>query len=160
MYGGVAGEQGLTLTVTAQDDLMMAGNRELIGQARGNLRGNARRDGAVAAGAEASVTREARREADTVRLAVSDHGPGIPEVQREEALGRGNRLDEQVTGHGLGLGIVKDIVESWGCGFSCSKAHWAVCRCVSICPSVRPRKRASINVMSAVVTSTFCVPRR
>ncbi|MFK3795183.1 sensor histidine kinase [Pseudomonas sp. NPDC088444] len=46
-------------------------------------------------------------------LLIDDDGPGIPESQRENVLGRGNRLDEQVTGHGLGLGIVKDIVESW-----------------------------------------------
>jgi signal transduction histidine kinase len=48
------------------------------------------------------------------RLMIDDDGPGIPVQHREEVLGRGNRLDEQVTGHGLGLGIVKDIVEAWG----------------------------------------------
>ncbi|MDT4874082.1 Virulence sensor histidine kinase PhoQ [compost metagenome] len=45
---------------------------------------------------------------------VDDDGPGIAEDQRESVIGRGTRLDEQVAGHGLGLGIVRDIVEAWG----------------------------------------------
>jgi signal transduction histidine kinase len=44
---------------------------------------------------------------------VDDDGPGIPEDARQAVLDRGSRLDEQVDGHGLGLGIVRDIVESW-----------------------------------------------
>lgn len=46
-------------------------------------------------------------------LRVDDDGPGIPGERRAEVFGRGSRLDEQVTGHGLGLGIVRDIVEAW-----------------------------------------------
>ncbi|MBU5868956.1 hypothetical protein JVV92_20235, partial [Vibrio cholerae O1] len=34
--------------------------------------------------------------------------------QRQQVLERDSRLDEQVDGHGLGLGIVRDIVEAWG----------------------------------------------
>lgn len=47
-------------------------------------------------------------------LAVEDDGPGIPEGQRDQVFSRGTRLDEQIDGHGLGLGIVRDIVEVWG----------------------------------------------
>jgi signal transduction histidine kinase len=47
-------------------------------------------------------------------LAVEDDGPGIPEAQRDQVLSRGARLDEQIDGHGLGLGIVRDIAEVWG----------------------------------------------
>ncbi|MBI6652332.1 ATP-binding protein, partial [Pseudomonas veronii] len=47
-------------------------------------------------------------------LAVEDDGPGIPEAQRDRVFSRGTRLDEQTDGHGLGLGIVRDIVEVWG----------------------------------------------
>ena len=47
-------------------------------------------------------------------LAVEDDGPGIPETQRDQVFSRGTRLDEQIDGHGLGLGIVRDIVEVWG----------------------------------------------
>ncbi|MBV6753785.1 ATP-binding protein [Pseudomonas chlororaphis] len=48
------------------------------------------------------------------RLGIEDDGPGIPERSRAEVFSRGTRLDEQTRGHGLGLGIVRDIVEAWG----------------------------------------------
>lgn len=47
-------------------------------------------------------------------LLIDDDGPGIPESRREGVFSRGTRLDEQISGHGLGLGIVRDIVETWG----------------------------------------------
>jgi signal transduction histidine kinase len=47
-------------------------------------------------------------------LIVEDDGPGIAEPEREQVLSRGTRIDEQVQGHGLGLGIVRDIVEYCG----------------------------------------------
>lgn len=42
---------------------------------------------------------------------IDDDGPGLAPELREQVLTRGARLDEQVQGHGLGLGIVRDIVE-------------------------------------------------
>lgn len=44
-------------------------------------------------------------------IIIDDDGPGVPPALREQVLRRGVRIDEQVQGHGLGLGIVKDIVE-------------------------------------------------
>ncbi|WP_191486678.1 ATP-binding protein [Pseudomonas sp. FEN] len=48
------------------------------------------------------------------RLGIEDDGPGIPPQSRAQVFSRGARLDEQIRGHGLGLGIVRDIVEAWG----------------------------------------------
>jgi signal transduction histidine kinase len=45
------------------------------------------------------------------QITIDDDGPGIAEEFREQVLQRGMRIDEQVQGHGLGLGIVKDIVD-------------------------------------------------
>lgn len=47
------------------------------------------------------------------RLLVDDDGPGIAPEQRQQAMTRGSRLDEQASGHGLGLDIVGDIISAW-----------------------------------------------
>jgi len=47
-------------------------------------------------------------------IAVDDDGPGVPAAERLAILERGARLDEAVAGHGLGLGIVRDIVTACG----------------------------------------------
>ena len=47
-------------------------------------------------------------------IVVEDDGPGIPDEQMNQVLQRGQRLDETKQGHGLGLGIVQDILELYG----------------------------------------------
>jgi len=48
-----------------------------------------------------------------LRLVVADDGPGMSEEAVAQALPRGARLDERRAGHGLGLGIVSDIVAAY-----------------------------------------------
>lgn len=48
---------------------------------------------------------------DHLELDIADDGPGIPEYQLEILLQRGTRLDQSVEGHGIGLAIVRDMVE-------------------------------------------------
>ena len=47
-------------------------------------------------------------------LAVEDDGPGIPADLRDRILEQGVRLDQVKGGSGLGLSIVKDLVECYG----------------------------------------------
>ncbi len=47
-------------------------------------------------------------------LSVEDDGPGVPVGQRERIIRRGERLDGQHPGQGIGLAVVKDILDSYG----------------------------------------------
>jgi len=49
-----------------------------------------------------------------IELCVEDDGPGVPSGQRARILQRGERLDIQHPGQGIGLAVVKDIIESYG----------------------------------------------
>ncbi|WP_312398216.1 ATP-binding protein [Stutzerimonas kunmingensis] len=47
-------------------------------------------------------------------LSIEDDGPGVPVGQRERIIRRGERLDGQHPGQGIGLAVVKDILDSYG----------------------------------------------
>jgi signal transduction histidine kinase len=113
LYEPLADDKGLTLAVAA-DAATIHGNRELISQALANLVENAlkygqpvvaspARDGGKAGTPDILI--EARQEDDNVLLSVTDHGPGIPEADRERAVERFVRLEASRTQPGSGLGL-------------------------------------------------------
>jgi signal transduction histidine kinase len=64
-----------------------------------------------AAGSPVKV-RVAARDAHLVELSVADQGPGIPEHEREQVFRRFERTTTRRTGFGVGLWLVKRIVEA------------------------------------------------
>ena len=98
----------LELNYHVADGLLLPWDREDLLELLGNLLDNACK------WADADVRLTISETAQSFLLAVEDDGPGIPETQRDQVFSRGARLDEQIDGHGLGLGIVRDIVEVWG----------------------------------------------
>lgn len=88
--------------------LQLPWDREDLLELLGNLLDNACK------WADAEVRVSVSETPHSYLLTVEDDGPGIPETRRDEVFSRGTRLDEQTDGHGLGLGIVRDIVEVWG----------------------------------------------
>ncbi|AYG44495.1 HAMP domain-containing protein [Pseudomonas sp. Leaf58] len=105
---GLIHGEGLLLTRDVPPGLLLPWDREDFLELLGNLLDNACK------WADSEVMLGIAPDAERYRLWVDDDGPGIPEGQRQQVLERGSRLDEQVDGHGLGLGIVRDIVEAWG----------------------------------------------
>jgi len=105
---GMIHGEGLLLTRDVPPGLLLPWDREDFLELLGNLLDNACK------WADSEVRLGIAPTEDGYRVWVDDDGPGIPESQRLQVLERGSRLDEQVDGHGLGLGIVRDIVDAWG----------------------------------------------
>ncbi|HKS15635.1 MAG TPA: sensor histidine kinase [Pseudomonas sp.] len=105
---GMIHGEGLLLATDVPPGLLLPWDREDLLELLGNLLDNACK------WADSEVRLGISTTAQGYQLTVDDDGPGIPQEAREQVLGRGSRLDEQVDGHGLGLGIVRDIIEAWG----------------------------------------------
>jgi signal transduction histidine kinase len=87
---------------------------EMIGRVVRNLVENARRH----AGADGTVRVSSAASGDMLRVEVDDDGPGIPPAERERVFDRFHRSDAGRArgsgGAGLGLAIVRAIVEAHG----------------------------------------------
>jgi signal transduction histidine kinase len=116
LYEPLAEDDGMTLRVKTEST-PLHGNRELISQALANLVENAIKYGkplaaapplgadSVATAGSKEILIEARRDGDQVLLSVTDHGPGIPEIDRKHAVERFVRLEASRTQPGSGLGL-------------------------------------------------------
>jgi signal transduction histidine kinase len=105
LYEPFAEEQGVTLSVDADGDLLLRGNRELVGQALANLVDNAFKYGVTAGAPSCAIQIAARRTSVGVELEVSDRGPGIAETDRQRVRDRFVRLEGSRSRPGSGLGL-------------------------------------------------------
>ncbi len=106
------GARGHDLTMAADGEAKVLGDRVQLSQLLHNLAGNAMKYGR--AGTPVTIAIDAQG-GDLVRLSVSDQGDGIPPEHLPRLTERFYRVDpgrsRAVGGTGLGLAIVKHIVE-------------------------------------------------
>ena len=105
LYEAVAEEKGVELELRMGDEVMAAGDKDLLASAVANLVDNAIKY----AGSPAKVILGTRRDGDTVSLVVQDNGPGIQAIERAKVGTRFFRLNRRVPGYGLGLASVTAI---------------------------------------------------
>ena len=101
-------DRALALEVAVPGPLPVAVDRQDLFELCGNLLDNACKWAAhrVRVGVAVAPT--------TLTLAIEDDGPGVAAAQLEGLRRRGQRLDETVAGHGLGLAIAADIAAQYG----------------------------------------------
>ena len=102
MYEPVAEEAGAAMRLDRSPVVIpVFGHRQLLAQALSNLIENAIKYAAW--GGEIAVL--VHDEHSTLKLGVSDRGPGIPAERRDEARRRFGRLDPSRGDEGAGLGL-------------------------------------------------------
>jgi len=99
---------GPSLEVAVPELPAIRGDREALLRALGNLLDNARKYGA----GRVELTGAASN--GSVRLTVSDRGPGIPAADRERVLQPFVRLNPDAPGAGLGLSLAVSCMEAHG----------------------------------------------
>lgn len=108
----VYAERGLTFSVDVTPDAVFHGDEgdllEIIGNLADNAAKWARRTVRIIGRSPVLGSPQERR---GLYVDVIDDGPGIPAGRLDAVLQRGARLDESVAGHGIGLAIVRDMVE-------------------------------------------------
>lgn len=87
-----------------------------LNEVLGNLLENAVRH------AKSVVRLSARHDGDKVFIVVADDGPGLDPEQQKVAASRGGKLDSSVSGAGLGLAIVQDILSAYKGEFRLDRA--------------------------------------
>jgi signal transduction histidine kinase len=102
--GTIYRERRLDLSFDIAPGTAFAGDRGDLVEMLGNLCDNACK------WARSRVTVRADHRDGRLAVAIEDDGPGIAATERQNVLARGQRLDERVSGSGLGLDIVHEIV--------------------------------------------------
>ncbi|GJE40790.1 HAMP domain-containing sensor histidine kinase [Methylobacterium persicinum] len=112
LYEALAEDHGLAIETRTEAGVFIEANRELIGQALANLIDNALKYGTPDEGSPAKVLISVEARDGFAHLAVADHGPGIPDGEREHVLARFVRLEKSRSrpGFGLGLSLVNAVV--------------------------------------------------
>lgn len=101
------GERSPDIALDMGTDLTLAMDEEDLMELLGNLMDNA------CVWCHRRVRLSVERDAD-LKLLIEDDGPGCSPEQLESLSSRGFRVDETKPGHGLGLSIVRDLVDSYG----------------------------------------------
>jgi signal transduction histidine kinase len=114
---------------TVEPATAVRGEHQDLEEMLGNLMDNACK------WAEGTVRLSATTGDTLVTIAIDDDGPGLAPELREEAMGRGKRLDESAPGSGLGLAIVADIAALYGGELKLEKSPMGGLKTVLLLPS-------------------------
>jgi two-component system sensor histidine kinase PhoQ len=107
----VYADKGLGITLDVEEGVVFVGDPGDLTELLGNLLDNACKWAAQTVRLRARNVSGTSGARDQLLVEVEDDGPGIAEAQRAKVLERGVRADSLVPGQGIGLAIVREMVE-------------------------------------------------
>lgn len=117
VVGGLAkvyAEKRLQVSCEVDESLEFHGDEGDLYEIIGNLLDNAFKWGRQRVAVVARSQPGATPDQQVLFLSVEDDGPGVSPDQARDVIQRGFRADQTIAGHGIGLSIVKDIVQVYG----------------------------------------------
>jgi len=109
-------DKNVRLTISVANNMRFSGEREDLEQVLGNLIDNACK------WAKGKVYISVYDHNGTLAFDIEDDGPGLSNEQQKRAMKRGERLDEHTPGSGLGLSIVRDLMEAYDGTFTMARS--------------------------------------
>lgn len=102
---------GFEIAFHVEGDIWINGDAIIIETLLNNLIDNAQKYAHSDQSAKHTITLRIEEKDNTTIMSISDNGPGMPEAHLDKVCNRFIRIDTEKQGSGLGLSIVKQIVE-------------------------------------------------
>ncbi len=109
----VYADRGLNCEIDVDEALRFPGDQGDLMELVGNLLDNAYKYTQSRIRISASLRSDHDADRSELSILIDDDGPGLGSQQAEQLLHRGVRFDEQVEGQGIGLAVVRDILQSY-----------------------------------------------
>ena len=103
--------RALTISGGVEEQAKFYGDQGDLMEIIGNLADNACKWAHSQVSIEIATVVNPQLRRQPLRITVQDDGPGVPHDKSEVIMQRGARLDESVEGQGIGLAMVREIVE-------------------------------------------------
>lgn len=110
-------DKNVRLTINIANNMRFSGEREDLEQVLGNLMDNACK------WSKDEVSISVSGDKSTLIFDVEDNGHGLSTEQQKRAMKRGERLDEHTPGSGLGLSIVRDLMNAYDGTFTMGRSR-------------------------------------
>ena len=113
----VYADKAISVQVVVNSELQFRGDEGDLMEVLGNLLENAFK------WTRQNITIKAEQRENHLFISIDDDGVGLAPEKVDELLQRGVRADQSTAGHGIGLSIVKNIVQAYGGELKLSKSY-------------------------------------